>query len=285
VKRLAGGLLLTILTFSLPGATIHDSLRDFLPNDNSQVVAQEKSRDAGRSRTESRDRGTGQRIGTQLLDNIKKMDISLDSAAIEVRRKSQSTPQVSVDWCISCQDSPAAGQCDSADLKIEFTVEHGVLRIWDTFQPRSARVRPKLEITIIYCDVQGIKARVENGILQATSPPELELVLRNGTASLSGDLNNSSSVYIINGTLDFNCLLSKGKHEFNMENGSAEVRFRKGSSLKYEARVRTGSVEVNRPDQVSSDEDITDRAEGTLGGGAGELQIEIGVGSVFLVIM
>jgi len=285
VKRLVLGRWLTILTFSLLGATATGSFGAFTAGEDSQLLTQALREAPTTDRTQGRASRSGKQFGTESFDNIKMMEMNLDSAVVELHRNDSGNHQATVGWRISCDDSQGPDKCDSADLKIEFRVERGVLRIWDTFHPRQGLARPKLEVTVSHSSDQSIQANIQNGIFQSSSPPRLELILGNGSASLLGDLDNSSAVRIKNGSVDIDCFLSKGKHEFKIENGSAEVRFRKGSSLKYEARVRTGSVEVNRPDQVSSDEDITDRAEGTLGGGAGELQIEIGVGSVFLVFM
>jgi len=285
MKRLVGSRLLIILTLALLGAVLGGNFGDPSADSGAQVLAQVMPSTPTPSWTQSAAGGAGKPAGTESFDNVKTLDINLNSAVVELRRNNSGTPKAVISWRISCEDSQGAGHCDPADLKIEFKVEHGVLRIWDTFQPRRGQVRPKLEITVSHGSNQPIKANIQNGIFQATSPPRLELFLGNGSASLLGDLKGSSVVSIKNGSLDIDCLLSKGKHEIKIENGSAEARFKKGSSFKYDARVQTGSVGIERAGQASSDEDFMDRAEGAIGGGAGELKIEIGVGSVDLAFL
>jgi hypothetical protein len=282
VKHLAAPILLIILMVSFPGPNTHDGPGELTAGVVPQAFAQERPRGTGQ---QTRGGDARVRTGKESFGNVKSLNISLDSAVVELRGKDVGTPEVSVDWRISCEDSYGGARCDPGDLTVDFRVENGVLRIGDTFQSRPGRVRPKLEITLSHSVHQPVKADVRNGLFEAVAPPPLELFLGNGSASLSGNLNTTTSMHIGNGGLDIDCLLSKGRHEFRIDNGSSEARFRKGSSFKYRARVRTGSVELDRPDRAASDEDILDRAEGTVGGGIGELKIDIGVGSLLLAIL
>jgi hypothetical protein len=285
VKRLVLGRWLTILTFSLLGATATGSFGAFTAGEDSQLLTQALRAAPTTGRTQGRASRSGKQFGTESFVSIRMMEMNLDSAVVELHRNDSGNHQATVGWRISCDDSQGPDKCNSADLKIEFRVECGVLRIWDTLHPRQGLARPKLEVTVSHSSDQSIQANIQNGIFQSSSPPRLELILGNGSASLLGDLDNTSAVRIKNGSVDIDCFLSKGKHEFKIENGSAQAHFKKGSSFRYVAHVQTGSVGIDRPATISSDQDFANMAEGAVGGGVGELKIEIGVGSVDLAFL
>jgi hypothetical protein len=119
-----------------------------------------------------------------------------------------------------------------------------------------------------------VTTRLENAAVDLSIPQAFRADITNGVVRAEGDRQDLCTLEIANGGVSADWRLLGGDHTLKLSQGSAALTLRPGTSCRYRATVRLGTITVGKRAAM-----LGGTVEGTIGGGAGNLDLEVGLGS------